>query len=345
MLCAVGGHAAPKAAAPTVAATATGAPSTAVPPATGGAAPSPSAAPSAAPDASQLPAPPADVAAPATDSVTPDAEGDAAAEAREAELKRRRRLRLLRIREEEEEERALEERARARRPSRPRDEEPAQQPAESWQIVGSHFMLGVERVTNVQSWSLNGSAQGSEAERTGTDVSFLASGNSGNVFGIPRVAFDGMFSNGLTLGGSLSYLVTSGKTESKINGTSRGSVDSPTVSIFVLAPRIGVVIPASETVGVWLRGGISRIVSSTESGSTSTPNTGTASNGVETTTTLVDFTLDPQLLICPVPHVGLTLGAVFDIGVSGSVDTDTSDVSTDLKASSYGVTAGLAAMF
>ena len=282
------------------------------------------------------------MAAPTASDAGPVTEdSDAAIEQREAALKRRRRLRLLQIQEEEEEERSREERGHVRRVRERRDEEPGEERAEPWKIVGSHFILSVERVTNVQSWSFSASAQGAEVERSGTDVSFLSSGNSPNVFGIPRVAFDGMLSNGLTLGGSLSYLVTSGKTESKNNGNTLGSADTPTDSIFVIAPRIGVVIPASETVGLWLRGGISRIAMSSKT----TGSVGTSIVDVKTTVTLVDFTLDPQLLICPVPHVGVTLGALLDIGLSGSRETDGSDSNSDIKASSYGVTAGLVAMF
>jgi hypothetical protein len=218
--------------------------------------------------------------------------------------------------------------------------------------------LGVERVTNLLSWSMtesvpvttssfNGfpSTTNVDLERSGTDVSFLGSGGaSQNVFGLPRVAIDGMFSNGLTLGGSISYMVTSGKSEST-NGTGKASSEDPTVSVFIFAPRVGVVIPASPYVGVWLRGGISRISASTDVPQTD-PQTGASVGGTQTSTvTLVDLTLDPQLVITPVPHVGITLGALLDIGVSGTGETTGSTTTTDVKASSYGVSGGLVAIF
>jgi hypothetical protein len=197
-------------------------------------------------------------------------------------------------------------------------------------------------MSSVLSWS---STSGSSSERSGTDVSFLGSGGvTRNAFGVPRIALDGMFNSGLTLGGSLSYIVTSGKNESTLGGI-KSSVDAPTSSIFILAPRIGVMMPASPTVGVWLRGGITRISVSTDSPlfdpQTGAPLTGT----VTSTTTLVDLTLDPQLVISPVPHVGITLGVALDIGVSGTSEISGSSVTGDIKSSSYGVTGGLVAVF
>jgi hypothetical protein len=179
---------------------------------------------------------------------------------------------------------------------------------------------------------------------SGSDVSLLgSSGKSLNVFGVPRLAFDGMFQNGLTLGGSLSYLVVSGKTETSTLVSGTRSQDEPTNAIFILAPRAGVVIAASKLLGVWLRGGFSRISQATDRKVVD------AFSGaiVKTTSTatLVNLTLDPQLLINPVPHVGITLGALLDIGLGGSRELSTSTSTSDLTASSYGVTTGLVAIF
>jgi len=295
--------------------------------------PSSPASPEAVPDA----APPPAEAAP---------ESDEAFDARESELERKRLERRRRARQQEEEERLQEARERRARddapePAEAEPESASERPPGAWSLVDSHFLLGVERVTNVMGWSLTASAGGASSEVSGTDVSFLASGNSANPFGIPRLAFDGMLSNGLTLGGSLSYLVTSGKhTFSNANGAET-STDSPTSSIFVLAPRIGVVIAATDTLGVWLRGGITRIAVSND-----TP----ASAGGEAstlTTTFVDLTLDPQLLISPLPHVALTLGPIFEIGLGGGMSGAAGNVDTtaDWKATAYGVTSGLAAIF
>ena len=43
---------------------------------------------------------------------------------------------------------------------------------------------------------------------------------------------------------------------------------SPTTSVFLLAPRLGVMLQASPKLGIWLRGGVTRLSMSTESEST-----------------------------------------------------------------------------
>lgn len=60
---------------------------------------------------------------------------------------------------------------------------------------------------------------------------------------------------------------------------------------------------------------------------------------------MVNVTLDPQLVFTPVPHVGLTLGGVLDIGVSGGYEDADGSQERDFKQSSYGVAGGLVAIF
>lgn len=358
-------------------ATAEAAPKNAASPATGAAGaaatpPSASAASSAAPPAAGTPgasatpdaaAPPAavdgtapaapDAAATPPVEATSEAEDEEAEEERAREAARRKRKRKRQLQFDAEEDQGDDER-RAPLDSVAPAADPA---AEPWRMVGSHFLVSVERATNVLGWSVsetstattgfNGFPESTSVAtvRSGTDVSFLGSGGvSENPFAVPRLAFDGMFSNGLTLGGSLSYLVTSGKHESS-SGTTKVSSNDPTTSIFLLAPRIGVVIAASPIIGFWLRGGVTRISRSTDVREINLSTGETSTTDVTSTTTLVDLTLDPQLVISPVPHVGLTLGAALDLGVAGNQETSNSTVTRDVKASSYGVTAGLAAIF
>ncbi|MES1186717.1 MAG: hypothetical protein ABUL60_23080 [Myxococcales bacterium] len=274
-----------------------------------------------------VPTPPA--ASAAQPDSAEDEEEEAEREAARKKRKRRRQRELEAAAEREEEE--------SQAPS-----PPVTPPGKRWHLMGSHVLLSAERMSSVLSWS---STSGSSFERSGTDVSFLGSGGvTRNAFGVPRIALDGMFNSGLTLGGSLSYIVASGKNEST-TGAIKNSMDEPTSSVFILAPRIGVMIPASPKVGVWLRGGITRISVSTDS-PTFDPQTGAALTGsVTSTNTLVDLALDPQLVISPVPHVGIALGVALDIGLSGTSEVSGSSFTQDIKASSYGVTGGLVAIF
>lgn len=244
-------------------------------------------------------------------------------------------------------------------PEAPEETEVAPPPVASFRLAGPHFLLSVERITNLLSWSVTHTEEVTdfnsnfgavattlELERSGTDVSFLGSGGaSTNVFSIPRVAFDGMFGNGFTLGGSLSYMVVSGKHELSTGGANKSSLDDGSASVFVFAPRIGVMIPASPFVGVWLRGGVSRISISRDVHPFDGQSGEQLASTVTSTLTLVDITLDPQLVLSPVPHVGITLGALLDIGVSGTAEISGSTTTQDVKASSYGVSGGLVAIF
>jgi hypothetical protein len=353
-------QAAPKNAAPAASGAAGGA---AVAPSNGAAgAPSAAPTPSAAPGApeSGAPAVPADGTAPAAPDAAPAPSAPSAAE-REAQEE-----------EEEEEAREAARRKRKRRRQRALDADeaedddaapvaPVEPRPEHWRLIGPHVLIGAERLTNVLTWthtrnvSLEGSSFGPnniDLERAGTDVSFLGSGGvSANVFGIPRLAIDGMFANGFTLGGSLSYMVTSGEHEyvefngSSNSGTTKSKVQDPASSVFILAPRLGVMIPASPFVAVWLRGGISRISISTEQQLFDIDTGAALTSTVTNTDTLVNLTLDPQLVITPVPRVGITFGALLDIGVGGTSETSVSSTVHDIKESAYGVTGGLVAIF
>jgi len=342
-------QAAPKAAGATVGTAGAGATAPSGPAPTG--MPAPSAATPVAPDASAAPAPDTAPVPPPPPPAEAEAEANAEEEAKEREAARKRVRRRRAQLEAEAEADAEEDEAQRRRRT---EVEPPPARAHDWRLVGQHFLVSAERVTNLLGWStvqtvpivdnFGGTNGTVEVERAGTDVSFLGSGGvSKNLFTVPRLAIDGMFANGLTLGGSISYMVSSGESQRPTGLNSKVTVDDPTVSMFVFAPRLGVMIPASPFVGVWLRGGISRLSASSEAKLTDPDSNDQIT--VTSTVTLVDLTLDPQLVFVPVPHVGITLGALLDIGVSGSVEGSDGGPEEDFKASSYGVTGGLVAIF
>jgi hypothetical protein len=254
---------------------------------------------------------------------------------------------------------------RRRRRRKPLDWQPedAEQPrTSSFSLRGPHFILSAERLAGVLGHTytieqkteqvdvFTGQPTGvvvtRELKHTGTDVTFLGAGpESVNPFIFPRVAFDGMLSNGLTLGGSVSYFVTSGESEvPDVDGS--GAIvkrESPTTTVFSFSPRLGFLLQASEKVGIWLRGGVTRVSLTTERQQIFN---GEIFSTTETQT-MLDVTLDPQLVISPVPHVGLLVGAAVDIGASGTLEETSNGIKEQdgLTVSSYGVTAGLAAIF
>ena len=233
-------------------------------------------------------------------------------------------------------------------------EEPAAPPEEPWKLGGSHFVLSVERVTGVLAWNSkssfpfrdsNGEARNLEAESAGVDVALLGSGGaSRTVFGIPRMAFDGITSSGISIGGAVSYMLSSGGTGAAIDGQPNSQTRGlPKGATFILAPRVGIVLPTSQSAAFWLRGGFTRISAYAEG------DVIVGDRVVSGTATLTAWsaTLEPQFMLVAAPHVALVLGANLDVGFAGTYDADLAGHHSgiNVKNSAYGGTAGLSAVF
>lgn len=214
-----------------------------------------------------------------------------------------------------------------------------------WELAGAHFVLSFERMTTLLSWkqsvqvpsNFGGSSNGSTTEisTSGADISLLWGGGERTPSSLPRIAFDGVFSNGFTLGGSLGVLSSSGTSKD-----STGESPLSDHSGYLFGFRAGVLLPASETIGIWLRGGFTHFSSTSSAGSSST-------TSPKESVTAWDFTLDPQVVIVAAPRVGITFGPLFDIPVAGTdrVENGSQVLEADYKNSAYGVTAGASAIF
>lgn len=225
--------------------------------------------------------------------------------------------------------------------------------AEGWSLQGPHFVLAVERLTSVLAWSSVGKAsssssgaQSTEVEVSGTDVAFLGAGGAGRtVSGVPRLAFDAVLNVGFTIGGSLSY-VASTDAKTSVAGVDSTSTSLPDQSVLLFAPRMGVLLRPSHNVGVWLRGGITRI-STDETVVAVFP--GGDVMRQQLSATLWHLSLDPQLVLIPAPRVAITIATIMDIGLPGTVEhrSGSGDAifETEIQSSAYGVSAGLAAIF
>jgi hypothetical protein len=219
-----------------------------------------------------------------------------------------------------------------------------------WQLRGRHFVLSLERVTSILSWNKQSKVKfidsadrvtERETKWSGVDIAFLGAGGAQRTqSGFPRVAFDGVI-GGFTIGGSISYMHTSGSADASFTGAAE---ELPQADVFVFAPRLGALLTASNSVGVWLRGGFTR--TSIAASGTVVTSSGTAD--VDETATLWNLALEPQLVLVPVPRIGFTLGIVADIALDGLVETRVSgapNVETAIAHSAYGVSGGLAAIF
>lgn len=164
---------------------------------------------------------------------------------------------------------------------------------------------------------------------------------------VPRLAIDFTVIDRLTLGGTLVLAFgLGGSTEVKAGNTT-SSTDSPTTTVFGIAPRVGYIIPVGEVLAIWPRGGFSFYSQSTKSKDTQNNNTVTTSvSGSQ-----FSLDLDPVLAIVPIPHLFFTVGPLVNIPLTGTFKTtvengaNTVERSDDLSIFHFGIAAGMGGWF
>ena len=219
-------------------------------------------------------------------------------------------------------------------------------------------IVSADRLFGVYFWSVKSQADATPADPNpqiatqsgtainllwGSDSSFVAGGTA-DVYSVPRLAFDYTVIDHLSVGGSIGYLNRSGKTETTMDGVTT-SRDSPTGFALLFSPRVGFAIALSPMVAIWPRLGITYFTASTQSTNMAMPPT-------TTKTTLNGFALsmDAELVITPLSHVGFTVGPMLDLPLSGRMKIERTGGTNNLTESSakitnYGLTAGLLVYF
>jgi hypothetical protein len=215
------------------------------------------------------------------------------------------------------------------------------------------FIVSADRLFGINFWSLKMQPDATptnpnpgKVTESGTSINLLwgsgssVAGEDLEVYSIPRLAFDYTVIPSLTLGGAIGYLHRSAKRETTANGVTT-SEDRPTGDAFLINPRIGYAVSLSPTVAVWPRGGVTYFSASQKE-----------PNGMGSVTLSgFAFSLDPQLVISPIPHFGFTLGLVADIPLSGTTKTETTVLGTKLsvefptKITNFGLAAGVLGYF
>jgi hypothetical protein len=198
---------------------------------------------------------------------------------------------------------------------------------------------------------------GNPTKDSGTAINLLYGGESGfttNVpiySAIPRAAFDYVLIPGLTVGGAIGYLHRGSSRETTLNNGTTTSVDRPSGNGILFSPRAGYIFDFTPLLSVWARGGFTYYWFKSD---------GTTTNGNTTTNTKVGvdglaLSLDPQLVITPVPHFGITVGPFLDLPLAGSTKGEgsitvgavttsvTNEAST--KITNWGVSAGVLGYF
>ena len=132
-------------------------------------------------------------------------------------------------------------------------------------------------------------------------------------------------------------------------GSSGDTPDDLSWSSLTIAPRIGYIATVSSVVAIWAKAGLTYVRQSiTAQGATVTCDASgctQVSASSEDTISFYDFTLDPALMVFPIPHIGFLVEPVVDIGVGSTVSSDSSASSDGTKVTNYGLTAGLAVIF
>lgn len=191
----------------------------------------------------------------------------------------------------------------------------------------------------------NNTTETDAVSRTSTMLLFSSPLDRQTVHTVPRAAADftvidrltvgGFVALGFGLGGSNSQEVVTGNTRNTSEASAGGG------TLVGLGPRVGYILPLSDVLAVWLRGGFSFY-------SLSNRNYEDDNNNrvkVSTTTTSFSIDLDPQLAIVPVEHFYFGVGPLVNIPVAGSrnITSDrgntTTSVSNDFSQLHIGINA------
>ncbi len=219
-------------------------------------------------------------------------------------------------------------------------------------LDGSRFLLSVERITGALGWLTRTVTENDfgrfERERLGAQLHlFGASAHAGdgqdsiNYSAVPRLALDVVVSHGLTVGGFVTVLGSTGTEDLTIDGVDQAEITYPDAVMALGGARVGFLLPLGAKVAFWPRVGAAYAVQRVFGAA-----------GARQTIQSLQINLEPTFLISPVPHVGILIHPLIDIGVAGSLES--SFVVTGLPVQSStgshrvhatGVAAGLVAYF
>ena len=184
--------------------------------------------------------------------------------------------------------------------------------------VAHQLVISADRLFGfVHSWetlSLGGAKETGHSDNVsifGSPFTSLAASYSA-----PRLAFDGFVTDGLSIGGSVSYFWTSVK---DVGAASSSSVDG-----FMVMPRVGYALALGRAAAIWPRVGFSYLHAS----------------GSGRTASLYAMTFEVPVVISLGPHVALLAGPTLDVGLGGSQDQGSTTL--DAKETDLGVQFGIA---
>jgi hypothetical protein len=219
---------------------------------------------------------------------------------------------------------------------------PVETPA-PFRLDSVRWVVGLERASSIAAYrSSTPDGSGADLVTSGVEASIVGRSSQDAVtpLVLPRLSLDGRWANGVSLGFVVSYAARSATTSTKA-----GEEDLPSSESALFGPRVGWLKPVSNNVAFWLRGG------PTWTRRASSERTTTPGELVTSVETQWAISLEPQVVVMPLRHLGLSLGAAFDIGFAGESKVTASGgphpgvVRSDTTLSAYGVTVGLLALF
>jgi len=213
----------------------------------------------------------------------------------------------------------------------------------SFALSEAKLLIGLERASSIANYRISVSPlEGSDTVTSGVEASIVGSTEreAPTPLLMPRLSLDTRLTDIVSLGLSFSYAAHSAERSS---ATERQSM--PASESLLIGPRLGWFRPMTNKVVLWLRGGptLARRASSTSTNDPSQERTITEQQWA--------LSFEPQVLLMPLSHIGFSLGAAIDLGVTGEARLSDSGGAiqrlsrTAMVASTYGFTAGLVAMF
>jgi hypothetical protein len=204
------------------------------------------------------------------------------------------------------------------------------------------FAVSAERLFGLvhTSTKLENEDSDTSTSMSGTTLSLLVAGDGtvGPVYSTPRIGADYFVIDGLSIGAALGFFTDSSSFENDTGASQE--LDGPTLSGFLLAPRVGYAFMFQPAVGLWPRGGFTWAhVSESQN---EEPND-------ETTGNVTALTLEVPLVIAPLPHVAFLVAPTLDIGIGGGANIDRDqplpDLESDMKTTEFGVTGAVTVWF
>ena len=205
------------------------------------------------------------------------------------------------------------------------------------------WVVGLDRASSIAGYRAAAYADGANIVTTGVDASIVGqlSQDAFTPLVLPRLSVDRRWGNGLSLGLVFSYAARGAKQSTN----SVSEQDLPSSESALAGARLGWMMPLAGNVALWLRGGPTW---ATRSSSDLTSEPGEL---LTVSSQYWALAVEPQLVVMPLRHLGLSIGAAADIGFDGEhklayaggsqpyLDRMNETVST------YGFTAGLFALF